>query len=358
MSGIEQDIPNEKVISSLSEFIGYITEITAAKDGCLNGMLVESMQKSINYNESEAEELDSFKAYCDYSKKSKRKIAFSEKDSSGRPVGRFFYRGQYNEKFVPLPGIYRDGNLQLEDYFYHEIMVRCPDRFYGLNHLDRLVLMQHYGVPTRLLDITSNPLVALYFACKNYGCEWCGKSERGIVYVYFTNTANILYSESDRALMLSCLPQFTYEDKAEIYQIATDTIKDGKDGFTKKQGANQYKDKTIERFYHEISRELPSFKREIKPYDLLNPVVIQPQKSNTRILKQDGAFILLGLNENNKNKEKIEAELKLRCITSQKVIIKNKDLILRELDVIGINEASLFPEMNNVADYLKWKVKN
>ena len=92
--------------------------------------------------------------------------------------------------------------------------------------------------------------------------------------------------------MLSCLPQFSYEDKAEIYRIATDTIKDGKDGFTKKSASsNQYKDKTVERFYHEISRELLSFKREIRPFDLLNPVIIQPQKSNTRILKQDGAFI-------------------------------------------------------------------
>lgn len=359
VSSTDKDKPSKYEISSLSEFLDYITKITSVKDGSLSNELVESMQNSMNYDESEVEELDSFKVYRDYSKKLKRKTTFSEKDSSGRPVGRFFYRGQSNETFVPVPGIYRNGNLQLEDYFYHEIMVRCPDKFYGLNRLDRLVLMQHYGVPTRLLDITSNPLVALYFACKRYDGAASDKSKKGMVYIYFTNTSHVLYSESDKALMLSCLPQFSYEDKAEIYRIATEAIKD--EGFAKKPGSsNQYKDKTVERFYHEISREIPSFKREIRPFDLLNPVIIQPQKSNTRILKQDGAFILMGLNENakGKDKERKEAELKLRCITSQKVFISNRDVILRELDGIGIKEASLFPEMNNVADYLKWKVKN
>ncbi len=44
------------------------------------------------------------------------------------------------------------------------------------NDWEWLALAQHYGLPTRLLDWTRNPLVALYFACRN------NQKSDGVVY--------------------------------------------------------------------------------------------------------------------------------------------------------------------------------
>lgn len=261
------------------------------------------------------------------------------------PGDRFFYRGQYDSGKGMRTGVYRGDTYKRENVFYHEMLVRCTEDFKHTTNLDKLTIMQHYGCPTRLLDITSNPLVALYFACKNFGCDKCGMVDEGIVYIFLVESGNMVYADSDRALILSALPKFDFDDKQKILEIASSNIK--KQSFPKNSDG-LYRDKVIERLYHEICCESLAFERKIKPIDLVQPLFIQPNKNNRRILKQDGAFILTGLSNDG-----VEEQGKLEMLSPIHVKVTNKKEILNELNQIGINEASLFPEMDHVASYLK-----
>lgn len=73
--------------------------------------------------------------------------------------------------------------------------------------------MQHYDCPTRSLDVTTNPLVALFFACKNFGCTKCDESQSGAVYILAVAPGDDVYSDSNRAIMLACLAKFTFAKK-------------------------------------------------------------------------------------------------------------------------------------------------
>ena len=79
-----------------------------------------------------------------------------------------FYRGHADKDWELLPSIFRTPNgVEKEHLLFHDMVAHEPQSFSECKStLDYLVQMQHYGLPTRLLDMTTNPLVALYFACQ------------------------------------------------------------------------------------------------------------------------------------------------------------------------------------------------
>ncbi|MEK2044491.1 FRG domain-containing protein [Vibrio parahaemolyticus] len=245
-----------------------------------------------------------------------------------------FFRGHAKDSFPALPAIFRDipkssppaKYIDKESQLFYNMVMQCPDEFKGsVSTFDYLVKMQHYSLPTRLLDITTNPLVALYFSC----CEFVEEGHNGEVLVYQIPNNEIKFYNSDTVSIISNLAQINNE-----FNIDDDADR-GK-------------------FIHIIKNEKPYFLDVIDKNDLSRVVCVQPKQDNRRIIKQSGAFLLFAMgSEFKKNTPaKIPSEYTLKEYNIT-IPCKNKDLLLASLEYLAISEATLFPEIDNVAKFLK-----
>lgn len=99
-----------------------------------------------------------------------------------------YFRGESSPFVFRTPSLYRHETLTIEgseDYYRKLLNELGRDDYLENSTLVRLISeLQHYGSKTRMLDITSNPLIALYFAVEK------DDNTPGYLYIYKSNTEN------------------------------------------------------------------------------------------------------------------------------------------------------------------------
>ena len=252
------------------------------------------------------------------------------------------FRGHSNINYSIQPSLFRMPKYYKNEYLmYQEIVIRCSEYFSSCHsHLDFLVEMQHYGLPTRLLDFTFNPLIALYFACEN-------QLNTGEVIIYTVNNKELYYDKDEKVSILSCLSMLPYDKQIEILSSLSD-----------ESVCSSAQDELID----EIRIERPSFARKLSISDIRIPIFVKPARSNKRIAHQEGAFLLWGLDTVHYSKQNVESFIgdqeKYRFELNERKQIflieqNNKEKIIKTLNRIGINKAFVYPEIDDVADYIK-----
>lgn len=212
-----------------------------------------------------------------------------------------WYRGQANSKYELVPSLLRkaaNGKKEEEIFrLYNKISQRISEK--RLSNWETLFDMQHYYIPTRLLDWSENVGISLFFAIKN--CR----------------------DENDVALyLLDPLALNKYSKKNKIPILPDDD--DGMD--------------YIENYINN------------RPYPPQYPIAVKPNFINDRMVAQRGAFTVHGTDS---------SSIESLCPDAvSKIIIETSAFaeILEFLDIANINEYTVFPDMSGVANYIRDKL--
>ena len=272
--------------------------------------------------------------------------AYAKDGGLNNPVSsKFLYRGMAHKSWPLLPGIFREIGDRYEDwegdthkYLTFSTEQRILQHFrqeaaaYVTQQRDEsdiwwVELAQHYGVPTRFLDWSENPLVALYFACEN-------NSQQEDAVVWMLNRLN-------------------YNRYIKAQDSAYDFIED--------EGARREAISTLIGL-----TECEGGACKLSPLRL--PFLYSPYLFDGRMAAQSSWFMVWGNNMrpfqqmvDEQNYMKLPGEACSLCAGDEsddflfQFIIPAcaKQQIVRELDMLGINGKALFPGLDGVGKHIE-----
>lgn len=220
------------------------------------------------------------------------------KESWGSP----WYRGQSDESWSLLSSFDRLKNPPTETSLVNKFRQNASylmDRQKPSSHFEWLFMMQHYGVPTRLLDWTENPLMSLYFAVNSES------KKDAVLWVLSPNKLNLnSFDNSDGSI-----PAF--EDLDYLGSYTTEKYDKGTD-----KG--------------------------------ILPIAAIATRNNPRIQAQMGVFTI-----SHREKLSIDDVGDKKHIKKYLIPKESKVTLKKELALLGITKFTVFPELSSIGEVLK-----
>ena len=285
------------------------------------------------------------------------RIIGEEKASSNEPRAEFFFRGE-SKNFKsdcddePLGTAFqslleRRGLVEYERELYQEAMRLNVASFEeDRTMVERVARMQHYLLPTRFCDMSTNVLLSAHFACGG-GEKTASERDKlrdGFIRVMKVRSDRIKSFTSDKIIAIAHLPLVDAENinpsKTDGLDYLSYEIKNNRPGFI-------YESEGIGGWLREDIQHVWAFK---------------PMMNSRRIRRQGGLFLAFGCGDNKKSLEPTFSpsdydnpsapSYGIKQIGYIRIAAEAKKDIRKQLRYFGMESESVYPELSNVCEEL------
>lgn len=273
-------------------------------------------------------------------------------------AGEWVFRG-YNIQDQLRPNILRYNLSDVERELLFEFERYGAQYINASNPIDFMSYAQHFGLPTRLLDFTYNPFVAVYFSLFSPKSNGKYRSSEDKEYYY------IRYSSIRDNLLIKHVPYFNENPLLEINSAAQrsitliNTVNMMFSNTTNSGWLFENKDELIKAFYTSIAwnteiEGIDTFISENKDKVYNRAILfIDPNQSNQRLVMQQGLFMF---------PYTLDESEHLKILDRNSNIIKiHKSLreeLLSYLDTLRINAFRIMPDLPSVCEAIVRKIRD